>query len=381
LKLLVFNWQDRLNPQAGGAEVHLHEIFSRLVDAGHEVTLVVSGWSGAPREAVVDGMDVHRVGSRHSFPLLAPGYYRRVLARGGYDLLIEDLNKVPLWSPVWSKAPVVLVVHHLFGGTAFSTAALPVAAVTWLSERPLPRVYRGCPVQVVSESTAADLVERGFAAELIRVVHNGVDLDYYRPDPAVPRTPDPSLVFVGRLQKYKRVDLLIEAVARIVDQVPRVRLWLAGRGPEEEALRRLAEARGVMGHVDFLGFVDEQRKRELLRTAWLHVITSPKEGWGLTVLEAAACATPSLGSDSPGLRDSIVHGQTGVLVPHGDVEALASEMAMLLTRPDRLGALGQAALDRARFFSWERSASAAEAHLSECLREARERRGLRRRWP
>ena len=144
MNLLVLNWQDRLNPQAGGAETHLHEIFGRLAGRGHQVTLLVSGWAGAAARDEVDGMEVHRAGGRYTFSLAAPAYYRRRLRSSTFDVIVEDLNKVPLLSPLWAGPPVVLLVHHLFGITAFQEASPPLAAATWLLERPLGRVYRRC---------------------------------------------------------------------------------------------------------------------------------------------------------------------------------------------------------------------------------------------
>ena len=130
LDILVVNWQDRLNPQAGGAEVHLHEVFGRLVARGHRVVLLASGWKGAPVREVVDGIEVHRVGGRYSFAVKAPRYYRKHLAAESFDVMIEDLNKVPLFSPLWSRHRLVLLVHHLFGATAFEEASLPVATAS-----------------------------------------------------------------------------------------------------------------------------------------------------------------------------------------------------------------------------------------------------------
>src|SRR5690606_42077485 len=142
------------------------------------------------------------------------------------------------------------------------------------------------------------LVRRGCLADRIQVVHNGVDLEFFSRDPNVGRANWPSLVYVGRLQRYRRVDILIRAMPSLLQARPDARLVIAGRGGSEGELRRLAEQLGVEGNVDFLGFVDEERKRDLLRRAWVHVLTSPKEGWGLTVMEAAACGTPTGASDS-----------------------------------------------------------------------------------
>jgi hypothetical protein len=107
LDVLVVNWQDRENPQAGGAEAHLHEVFGRLARSGHRVTLLCSGFEGAPSRATLDGIEVHRVGGRHSFAALARRYFARHLARHPFDVVVEDLNKIPLFTPRWTDRPVV----------------------------------------------------------------------------------------------------------------------------------------------------------------------------------------------------------------------------------------------------------------------------------
>jgi hypothetical protein len=127
MQILVINWQDRENPLAGGAEIHLHEIFGRLASAGHEVTLLCGGWAGCPPRTTLDGIAVHRVGTRRSFAFLARGYYLRHF-RGGFDVLVEDVNKVPLFTPAWGAPRVVALVPHLFGATAFQQLAAPLAA-------------------------------------------------------------------------------------------------------------------------------------------------------------------------------------------------------------------------------------------------------------
>jgi len=363
LNLLVMNWQDRLNPQAGGAETHLHEVFGRLAAAGHRVTLLVSGWPGAPPLEWVDGMEVHRVGGRYTYNAVAPIYYRKALRQREFDVVVEDLNKVPLFSPYWVRRPLVLLVHHLFGTTAFQEAPWPMAAATWLLERPIGRVYRGVPVEAVSQSTADDLVARGLSRESIVVIPNGVDLDFYRPDPEVPRYEEPTLLYLGRLKQYKRVDLILRALARLRQDGVTARLIIAGQGDAADDLRRLRDELGLAELVEMPGFVSEEVKRLYFRRAWIHLLTSPKEGWGITNLEAAACGTPTVASDSPGLRDSVVDGVTGFLVPHGDVEALAARIKLLLEDHELRMRLGVQARTFACEFSWDRAAERTEAHL------------------
>jgi glycosyltransferase involved in cell wall biosynthesis len=369
VKILVLNWQDLANPQSGGAEIHLHEIFGRLARRGHMVHALVSGWPGAPARVQADGMEIHRAGGRNTFSLAAPAYHRKHLASEPWDVVVEDLNKVPLFTPFWVRRPLALLVHHLFGATAFREASAPFAAATWLLERPIPRVYRGLPTQAVSESTADDLVSRGLRRSDITVIHNGVDLAFFAPDPSLPRQTEPTFLYVGRLKKYKRIDLAIEAVHRLKERGHAARLRIAGRGDDEPNLRALVDRLGIVDRVTFEGFVSEERKRELLRTSWANVLPSPKEGWGITNVEAGACGTPAVAADSPGLRESVVHGETGLLVPYGDASTLADALASLTA--ERVARLGAAARRFAEGLSWDRAAERTEAHLAGAVARSR----------
>jgi glycosyltransferase involved in cell wall biosynthesis len=371
LRILVVNWQDRENPHAGGAETHLHETFGRLAQRGHDVTLLVSGWPDCEPVAELDGMRVHRTGGRYTFSLAAPRYFRKNLRGISFDVVVEDLNKVPLFTPTWVEAPVALLVHHLFGATAFQEAPLPLAAATWLLERPVPRAFSGRAVVAVSRSTRADLMRRGMAGDRIEVIPNGVDLGRYAPDPAVKRYKEPTVLYLGRLKRYKRVDLVVRAVAALAARGRPVRLLVAGKGDQLHALQALARGLGVGRQVEFLGWVDDERKVELFRRSWVHTLTSPNEGWGISNMEAAACGTATVSSDAPGLRESVLDGRTGFLVPHGDVGALAERVGAVLEDPGLRDRLGGEARAFATGFSWESSADATEAFLRRVVRESR----------
>ncbi|MDE2751542.1 MAG: glycosyltransferase family 4 protein, partial [Gemmatimonadota bacterium] len=192
LRILVVNWQDRRNPNAGGAEEHLHQIFGRLAGRGHRIALLCSGWDGSDPTAEIDGIRVYRTGSRYTFNLAAPFCHERRLGGERFDAVVEDLNKVPMLSPLWAPAPLhLLLVHHLFGTTAFREANPGLAAATWLFERIIPAVYRGLPCVAVSESTRQDLVQRGLRSADIAVIRNGVELNRLRP--AETRYPSPTI--------------------------------------------------------------------------------------------------------------------------------------------------------------------------------------------
>jgi len=359
LRILLVNWQDRDNPQAGGAEIHLHEIFGRIAAGGHQVTLLCGGWPGAPARVTMDGIEVHRVGTRHTFPFLARGYFDRVL-RHAVDVLVEDVNKVPLYTPRWGVPCSVTLVPHLFGATAFQELAAPLAAAVWLAERPLGWAYRDVPFQAISESTRDDLAARGIPPERVAVIYPGIDTVGYTPA-AGTRATAPVFAYLGRLKKYKGVQQVIRAFARV--RHPDARLEVAGAGDYRVSLERLAASLDLGERVRFLGRIDEAEKLALLRRAWALAFASPKEGWGITNLEAAACGTPVVASDSPGIRESVRDGRTGFLVPHGDTAAMGAAMQRLADEPALVDRLGAQARVFAESFTWERAAAETERHL------------------
>ena len=367
MNILLVNWQDRANPYAGGAEIHLFEIFSRLAAKGHRIRLVCSGWKGAGRQATIDGIQIERVGGRNSFALLGRRAVRRAMAAERPDIVVEDINKLPLFLATPGSGPFCAIVPHLFGETAFDEASWPVAAAVWAAERPLAWAYRRAGFHAISESTRDDLVARGVPPQRVRVIHPGVDSRRFTPGPPGRRSTVPSFLYVGRLKRYKGIGLAIEALALARRQRPDLRLEIAGTGDYRMALERLVTRLELDKAVTFHGFVSEERKIDLMRWAWANVFPSPKEGWGITVIEAAACGTPSLASESPGLRDSVRHGETGFLIPHGDVAGLAARMVELADSPMLVSRLGDRARAFAESLTWERTAAATEKQLNELI--------------
>jgi len=376
VKILLVNWNDRENPQAGGAEIHLHELFGRIASSGtgggHDVHLIASGWPGCAPRAVVDGMQVTRIGGRHSFALRGRGAVRRALRAQSFDVVIEDINKLPLFLPMLTSLPFVAIVPHLFGTTAFAEASPPMATVVWAAELPIPWIYCRAAFHAISESTRDDLVRRGVSKERIVVIHPGVDSQAYRPDPATPRAAHPTFLYLGRLKRYKGVEFALRALAIARAARPDMTLDICGQGDDRPRLERLAGALGLRDAVRFLGYVPEEEKKRLLRRAWAVVFPSPKEGWGITNVEAAASGTPALASDSAGLRESVQHQITGYLVPHGDAQGLADRMLALAADPAAVERLGRAARTFAEGLSWDAAARATVAHIEHTI-AARER--------
>jgi glycosyltransferase involved in cell wall biosynthesis len=368
VNILLVNWQDLENPHAGGAEIHLFELFGRIARQGHRVHLVCSGWTGGPTSAEIDGISIERHGDRHTFALRGRGAVRNALRRERFDVVVEDINKLPLYTATLTELPFVVIVPHLFGTTAYHEVSWPMATAVVLAERLIPRHYRRAWFQVISESTRDDLVGRGIRPERIVVIHPGVDAVHFTPSASLDRGESPSFLYVGRLRRYKGVEHAIRALALARTERPDLTLDVAGAGQDRSRLEALAGSLDQAGAVRFHGFIDEGTKLALLRRAWANLFPSPKEGWGITVMEAAACGTPSIASDSPGLRDSVIRDVTGFLVPHGDATALARRMLELANDPALVARLGRAARTHAERWSWDDAARATIAHLESVVR-------------
>jgi glycosyltransferase involved in cell wall biosynthesis len=367
-RILVLNERDPLHPRAGGAEIHVAEIFSRLAARGATVTIAACSFAGAPQRAEVRGMRVQRLGR-------VPSYYARAARTctraGRHDVVVECLNKMPFLAPLYSAAPVLGLCHHLFGEAAFLQVAWPVAAAVWSVERLVPHVYRTDRLVVISESTRDDLIERGVAPDRIEVHHPGIHHPALEPPPISERPH--RVAYLGRLERYKKVDVLLRAAARLLPQFPELRLEIIGRGDDRARLERLAAEIDLGDRVHFHGFVSDEEKDRLLGGARVCVCPSTKEGWGLTVIESNALGTPNVATDAPGLRDSVREGETGFLVADGDVSAFADRIATLLGDDDVATRMSSAAVEWSRRFDWDRAADRMEAALATTLREGRGR--------
>jgi glycosyltransferase involved in cell wall biosynthesis len=354
-RVLVLNERDLRHPKAGGAETHVYEIMGRLAARGFEVTHFASGFPGGAAEETVEGVRVRRLGGLARYYPAALLACARATRRGEFDVVVECLNKVPFFAPLYSAVPVLALCHHLFGETAFRQVAWPIAAAVWGFEQLVPPLYRRQRFLAISESSRDDLVRRGVAEGRIEVSHCGIR----RPAPgaAKPLRERPCCVsYVGRLEPYKRVDVLLHAVARLRPRFPDLCLVLIGRGSDAPRLEALASQLGLAERTRFTGFVSDDERDLLLAQSRACVCPSEKEGWGLTVIEANAVATPVVASDAPGLRDSVRSGETGFLVPTGDVAAFADRIGWLLAADDAAERMAEAALAWSERFDWDRAA-------------------------
>jgi len=361
LSILILNWRDPTHPQSGGAETYLFELARRWVACGNTVEWITASYRGAPKYDLLDGVQICRVGNAFTVYLWAAIEYLRRY-RDRFDIIVDSENGIPFFSPLYSLKPKICVMHHVHRSVFRSQLPFPISEMfVWLEGWAMPRAYRNARFVAVSTDTKSEMEHLGMSSYPIEVVMNGVD-----PSLAPgPKAPIPTVIYLGRLKAYKRVDLLLRSFARVLTEIPTAELKIAGSGDALDALIELTKELGISTHVQFEGHVSEQRKAELLQSAWAFISPSEKEGWGISVIEANACGTPAIAFAVPGLREAIQDGISGLLVPDGS--DLSEPVTRILRDADLRQKLSAGALSRSRDFTWSDSAQKFLAIITESL--------------
>ena len=355
MKILLINWQDIKNPLGGGAEVHKHEIFRRIATKGHEVFLICCESPGLPANEIIDGINVFRKGSRSLFNYYVPSLYKKLRVKHKFDIVIDDINKIPFYTPLFVSEPLLAISHHFFGTSIYREANAIAGTYVYMSEFLVNYVYKNTPFVVVSQSTLDEFKTRGFNTDNFSIVTNAIAQENF-PMKVSNKNSNPTVTYFGRLKKYKSVDHLFKAFAIVKKDIPNARLEIMGRGDFQPELELLAAKLGISDSLIFHGFVTEEVKTELLTSTHVVVNTSMKEGWGITNIEANACGTPVISANVPGLRDSVDVGKSGLLYEYGNINELANYIYKVLTDDKFRCELSEGAVLWAKNFSWDKSA-------------------------
>jgi glycosyltransferase involved in cell wall biosynthesis len=345
-------WRDLDDPEAGGSELHVHRVASRWAAAGLEVTVRTSAVPGQPAVVERDGYRVERRSGRYAvFSDTAWRGVRRGRQPG--EGLVEVWNGMPFFSPLWYRGPRIVFLHHVHAEMwrMVLSGALGKMGET-VERRVAPPFYRRSRIVTLSASSRDEIVDLlGIPSANITVAPPGTDPVF---SPGGTRSPSPLVVAVGRLVPVKRFDRLIEALVEAKRAQPALRAVIIGEGYERSALEDLVRRRGAQDWLDLPGYRPEAELVDWYRRAWVVASASQREGWGMTLTEAAACATPAVATDIAGHRDAVIDGQTGILV--ADPADLGRALAGVLGDRPRRQRLAQAALERSRWFTWEATA-------------------------
>lgn len=346
LNILWLNHRDPKHPYAGGAEVRIHEIGKRLIQNGHSIKLICERWPGSKTLESLDGIEIIRIGNKYTIHLEVPFLVNRF----GCNIIIDDMaHALPWGSQFFTHKTVIGQVHHVHQNVLDFELNPFIAKTLTLNERAI-RYYKA--VIAVSESTKKALINLGVSRNRVRVIPNGVDTDFYKP---MAKSPSPTILWVGRVKRYKRVDHVLLASSLIENQLPNAKLIIVGTGDHIENIKNLGRKLGLK-NVFFPGFVDEKEKAMLMASSWVIVSSSFVEGWGMTITESAACGTPAVAYDVAGLRDSVSNNESGLLVSDGNVKELAQNLLKVLQDEQLRAELGSNALNRTKQFSWNRIA-------------------------
>ena len=351
-RIHLLAWRDLDDPEAGGSELHAHMIAARWARAGLEVTMRTSFAADHPQVSHRDGYRVIRKAGRYLvFPRAALA--ERAGFHGPSDGLVEIWNGMPFFSPLWARGPRVVFLHHLHAEMWNMTLSPDLARLgRFVEARLAPPLYRRTSIVTLSESSKQELVsEMGFRAARVRVVPPGVDARF---SPGAEQAPRPTVLAVGRLVPVKRFHALLDALVELRTRIPDLEAIIVGEGYEREAIEARRRDADAEDWLHLAGRVDDDTLLELYRRSWVLTSASAREGWGMTITEAAACGTPAVVTDIAGHRDAVVADQSGLLV--ADPHQLADALGRVLTDSTLRARLGDGALARAAECSWDATA-------------------------
>jgi len=357
---LVLTDRDWTHPQGGGTGTNLFGQVSRWLAWGHRVSMIACAYPGCEPHEQQGDLTIHRVGGRSTvFPRAIWRQWRGLVPDA--DVTLEVVNGITFLTPLWLHGPRVTLVHHIHRDHYVREMGWAGSVAAWaLETAPLKLLYRGSRFLTISNAAAEDIAAHGIPCASIEMNYIGVELGAYAPGR---RADHPMLLYLGRLKRYKRIELLLD----VLEQIPEATLEMAGEGDHREAIEHEIARRGLAPRVLMHGHVSEEKKVELLQRAWANMTASSAEGWCLSVMEAAACETPSVAMAVGGLPESIADGETGLLAR--TPEELVEKTGLLVEDAELRDRLGARARERAREFSWDRTA---ERNLN-LLEEERER--------
>ena len=362
MRVTFLSWRDTGHPDGGGSELYVEELARRLVARGHEVTVLCARYPGAPARSCVDGVRFLRRGGRLS--VYAHGLLHLLSPTGRrQDVVVEVINGLPFGARLVRRHGLVAVVHHLHRRQWQLIYPGPAGRLGWFVESQVtPRLYRGVPHVTVSEASRRDLLALGLPTASVRVVHNGLSSTGQHGG----RSSTPRLVVLARLVPHKRIEHAFEVLAALREELPDLRLDVVGSGWWNEELVTAARDLGVTDLVTWHGHVADEERDRVLARAWVALLPSTTEGWGLSVVEAAAQGTPTIAyREAGGVTESVVDGRSGVLVD--TLPAMIATTRGLLCDEDRLRALSQGARRLSGRFSWDTSAAELEEALVDAL--------------
>src|SRR3989344_1315840 len=335
MNILILNWRDIKNPESGGAEILTHEIAKGLVKMGHQVTLMSSFFKNAHEEEVLDGVKIIREGHTNFRFLFSSVHFRAfkyyLKNKNGIDLVVDEIHGMPFFTPLYVGKKSVVLICEVASDLWIKMFGPFLGFFGMLLEKFYFRfIYKNTSFMTISNSTKMELLKEGINSRNITILPIGVTIP--RKIIKKKKEKNPTLIFAGRLLKSKGIEDAIFSLKILSEDLPKLKLWIIGRGNEEylQELKNLVKKEKLEKKIIFWGFVSNSKKFELMARAWILIFPSIKEGWGLTVPEAASQGTPTIAYDVCGLRDVVVEGVNGFKVEKNNTSELARKILELI---------------------------------------------------
>ena len=359
MRILILNWRDTKNQWGGGAEQYVHELAKRWVEMGHRVTLFCGQnyLQDLPTEENVDGIRVVRKGGQYTLYFWAAWYYITRF-RNECDIVIDAVNGVPFFSPLYCHKPIVALQFHVHDMQFFIELPFPMSLVGYIMEKFFFRIfYLRTPIVAISETTKRDVANLGLSEKNTSVVYpavtkNGNRLINHSTQKKFSR---PTLLYLGKVKRYKRVDMLVRLMPEIIKRVPGTKLLIAGWGTFGPYLTDVSMKSLVKNNIKIVGPVSDKEKWQLMSKSWVCVNPSLHEGWGIPVIEGNIFGTPTVSFNVPGLSESIKNGQTGFLAETEN--EFVDKTVTLLKNTSLRERMSKNCIKWAGNFDWDKSAS------------------------
>ena len=354
MRILWFNHRDIRHPMAGGAERTIYEVGRRLVAGGCEMHLASVNLGNLFKEEILEDIIIHRSAGNIRAHLMVPAMITKVKP----DVIIDDVAHAAPWLSSWfSDLPGTVFFHHLHARTLKGQVSRPMAAILAWMEKQYPRFYRSWPFVTESESSESDLENMGIESSRITRIPPGVDTDLFHPRP---KTKKPTLVYFGGMRPYKRPEHALIVLKLLLKKGYDVTLTMVGDGPSFGFVNSFSRELNLDDHVIFTGKLDNDSLSETIAQSWVNIHCSLTEGWGFSTMEAAACGTPTVAYNVPGLSNSVIEDKTGMLADDGDATALSSKIEKIFNEGRQWTT---SCRSFAEMYSWKNTATLWETHL------------------
>jgi glycosyltransferase involved in cell wall biosynthesis len=359
-KILFLSWRDIKAPKKGGAEIFTHEMIKRLDKNKFEIIHFSSSFNGGSSEEIIDGIKYIRDGSNLSVITRAKKYYHK--NKDNIDYVVDQCNTHRFFTKFWvEKNKRIFFIHQLTREIWDMNTSFPMNVIGKITETPFLRLSKNDPTITVSESTKNDLINIGFSQNKITILPEGIDFIPWMPEKFLTKENDPTYIYVGRYSNYKGIDKVVEAFCKIKKLYPRAKLWIVGKKNQEyinKVLNRIiinyeTKSTSINKSITYWGFVSEEKKLELMSRSHCLLFPSLREGWGLIVTEAAAVGTPSIGFDSPGIRDALKKGEAGYLCESNTIVDLVKLMKSVIEDENKYRHMREAAYKFSLNFHWD----------------------------